>query len=1050
MQAPKIDKRTYDRIVAQAEVLAETLTQHTVPPSAEMLTGRTLADDIIELGTDPEGKPKTIPAGTVVDGELARRISRVPGLDHVKVKGWRPTQPLDAGGALIRIFGRFMELLVDRLNRVPEKNFLAFLNLIGADVQPPQAARAPLTFVLAEGSPVDGLVPAGTQAAAPPAEGEEEGVIFETDQELVVTRAQLKAVLVREPAGDQYGNYTERALGDKDEAFPAFSGDQLIEHSLYLARDDFFTLPGPKTITLIFVAPPDAPQPANLPLTWSYWDGQNWEVLSVKSKTENGQGIVTIENLPAPASRQINGQEAAWLRAQLDVPLPSSPPAIEKITASVNIKRTRLAPDLAFANSLPLDLSKDFYPFGEAPRLNDAFYLSSQEAFSRPGAQVTVHLSLSDPQPIVPKPSADLVIAWEVWTGNTWTILEVRESPSGVAKFATSGTLSFDLPKTIGPRLVNGETGYWIRARIVKGNFGTPVTAEWNAEQNKIEMTGGFGPPSVALLSLGYKYAADGPLTACQTCNDFAYLDQTKELTEDGSFLPFTPSAETDSALFLGFDQPFANRPVSLYVQVEPPSPDEVSPPDLAAMTITTRPQVTWEYAGPDGGWTPLGAVDETRAFVGRGLIRFIGPRDFTSRQLFGQALYWVRARSEGGEFAVRPRLRRLLLNTTWASQATTVQNETLGSSNGNPGQAFQLARVPALPGLCLEVREPEMPSPEEQAEISTMEGPDAITTILDAAGQPEEIWVRWHAVPDFHGSGPRDRHYTLDHLSGTVGFGDGRYGLVPPAGQNNVRAARYRSGGGAGGNRPRETVIQLRSSVPYIDRVTNFEEASGGADRQSLDRVKRYGPRQLRHRGRAVTAEDLEDLACAASAEVARAKAVPPPQRPLDLWLDPGTKTPDTQQHQGIHAGVTGLIVIPRSDRPRPVPSLGLLEEVKTYLLARCPVEAELWVAGPHWVEVTVSLEFVPTSLAAADLARDRLTAALERFLHPLTGGPLGKGWQFGRRPRESDLYALAESLEGVDHVLHLNIDPSEDKGLPDQYMIFSGQHRIELVSDQ
>jgi hypothetical protein len=49
---------------------------------------------------------------------------------------------------------------------VPEKNFLAFLNLIGTELLPPQPARAPLTFRLAENSPVDALVPAGTQAAA--------------------------------------------------------------------------------------------------------------------------------------------------------------------------------------------------------------------------------------------------------------------------------------------------------------------------------------------------------------------------------------------------------------------------------------------------------------------------------------------------------------------------------------------------------------------------------------------------------------------------------------------------------------------------------------------------------------------------------------------------------------------------------------------------------------------------------------------------------------------------------------------------------------------
>ncbi|MGH9896976.1 MAG: baseplate J/gp47 family protein, partial [bacterium] len=117
-----------------------------------------------------------------------------------RYSAWRPspTGKLDPGGTLIRIFGRFAELIIQRLNRVPEKNFLAFLNLIGTELLPAQPARTLLTFKLAENSPVDAVVPAGTQVAAPPLEGEEDEVIFETTRDLVVTRTQLQAVLVRD------------------------------------------------------------------------------------------------------------------------------------------------------------------------------------------------------------------------------------------------------------------------------------------------------------------------------------------------------------------------------------------------------------------------------------------------------------------------------------------------------------------------------------------------------------------------------------------------------------------------------------------------------------------------------------------------------------------------------------------------------------------------------------------------------------------------------------------------------------------------------------
>jgi hypothetical protein len=223
MPAPKIEPRTRDKIIRQTEDWVETFTCTTVEPSVEALTGRILAQDVqgIAAGTfitadlaqqisqielsgvkvhgwlrpdapieveptvktltgcilneDIRGEGQEIPKGTVISPELAEQISRIKGQVPVKVK----LSP-DAGSALIRIFGRFVELVIDRLNQVPEKNFLAFLNLIGADILPPQSARVPLTFALAEGSPVDALVPAGTQVAAPAAEGEEEDVIFES------------------------------------------------------------------------------------------------------------------------------------------------------------------------------------------------------------------------------------------------------------------------------------------------------------------------------------------------------------------------------------------------------------------------------------------------------------------------------------------------------------------------------------------------------------------------------------------------------------------------------------------------------------------------------------------------------------------------------------------------------------------------------------------------------------------------------------------------------------------------------------------------------
>ena len=137
-----------------------------------------------------------------------------------------------------------------------------------------------------------------------------------------------------------------------------------------------------------------------------------------------------------------------------------------------------------------------------------------------------------------------------------------------------------------------------------------------------------------------------------------------------------------------------------------------------------------------------------------------------------------------------------------------------------------------------------------------------------------------------FLSSAPDDRHYVIDRVRGVVEFGDGQHGRIPPSGSNNVRLRRYESGGGARGNVPARAANQLRSAVPYIVAACNLIAAAGGADIEPMDRVGTAAPR-CRHRRRAVTVEDYQDLAILASSQVVRAECVPL----VDLSLTPSVR---------------------------------------------------------------------------------------------------------------------------------------------------------------
>ena len=321
----------------------------------------------------------------------------------------------------------------------------------------------------------------------------------------------------------------------------------------------------------------------------------------------------------------------------------------------------------------------------------------------------------------------------------------------------------------------------------------------------------------------------------------------------------------------------------------------------ISAVTASEAdsPRLVWEYWNGQR-WTELTVVDETRNFTESGTVQFIGPADMAALAKFEPTPhYWIRVRLLHSPPDETPLLSGVSLNAVRVVQATTVQDELLGSSSGSKNQAFRLSRGAVFPGQQILVREPERPTAEEEASIKDEEGADAVQlrAVVDGATQ---VWVRWHEVKSLARSGARSRHYTIDRITGQVRFGDGIHGLIPPEGRDNILCEVYRAGGGASGNQPIGAIDQLKTSIPYIAAVSNPVAADGGADAETLAEVQERGPQTLRHRDRAVTPDDFEWLARQAmGTRIARAKCLP--NRNRDLDREPGWVT---------------VIIVPRGTR--------------------------------------------------------------------------------------------------------------------------------------
>jgi Baseplate J-like protein len=928
----------------------------------------------------------------------------------------------DFGDALVRIFARYAEIVTERLNRTPEKNLLAYLDLLGTSLLPPQPARVPLTFSLAAGSAADGVVPAATQVAAPPAEGDTAPLIFETERELVVIAAALDKVFARDPGTDHFADLSPSVPVGSDRR--AFRGTTPIDHSLYIGLDDLLGRSDLRELRLDFVIG-SGPSPLDpRDVSWSIVDSAGGTPKAPRSDGTAGlahSGGIVFADLPAVPRQSVNELQSRWLRGRLTTAI-----APGEVTAAGRVRASHLAPvtgltvsadlgrqgvpvDRAYGNAAPLDTTKDFFPFGERPGLGDALYLSAGDAFAVAGAQVTMEVTLS--KGVTPNAGGKPELQWEYWDGGRW--VRVAEFKDDTAALTTTGKVTFRLGPHPAVLAVNGADGYWLRVRIAAGNYGG------DAGYVPVDATGyryvppTFAPPSIAAVTVGYALTLTGQRAdTILTYNDFGYA----EMAEGASFQPFRPIADDVPTLYLGFALPdgrsaFPNRPVALYFGIaEPDSGTPPDPPSPADPSPAGPPHLVWECWEGDGAWRRPGLRDGTQGLTRPGVLEFLTPAAFALRQEFGAKRYWLRCRLEAGHFAFEPRLQQVLLNTTMADHATTILDETLGSSDGGQSQRYVTTRRPVLhhDREELRVREPDLPSADERAALEAAGGDDAVAVTRDAGGRPIEVWVRWKEVKDFYGSGPRDRHYVFDHVTGTVTFGDGVNGLVPPPGAGNLRLARYRTGGGSAGNCAAGTIVQLKTTIPYVDDVTNAEPARGGADAETIDSLRERGPREIRHRYRAVTIEDYEDLAMLASPEVARAKCVPL----YDLSVHP---VPDPKP------GTVSVIVVPRSTQAKPWPSRVLLERVASYLDARRLPVVDLRIVAPDYVEVDIAAEVALTSIDRASEVQPRIVDSLTRFLHPLTGGFDGTGWDFGRRPQKSDLLRRIGGIAGVDHVRSL-----------------------------
>jgi predicted phage baseplate assembly protein len=242
---------------------------------------------------------------------------------------WTDYNVSDPGVTLIELFAWMTELITYRLNLVPEKNYLRFLDVLGVQLRPASSARVELMFRLSAAFPITpeesivAIVPKSTEISTRSTDTEPE-VIFTTDERLEIRGPKLAQVR----KGDDFNrNYLPR-LGL--ETFYAFGTPAPKEgDTFYLGFDEESDIRG-NILQLSFLCEETQAtgvRRSDPPLVWEYSAGDGrWEeaIPSTLPRERDTTGGLNNERgrlvlyLPlALKTDQVHGRNCYWVRCRL-------------------------------------------------------------------------------------------------------------------------------------------------------------------------------------------------------------------------------------------------------------------------------------------------------------------------------------------------------------------------------------------------------------------------------------------------------------------------------------------------------------------------------------------------------------------------------------------------------------------------------------------------------------------------------------------------------------------------------------------------------------
>ncbi|MGI8664484.1 MAG: putative baseplate assembly protein [Jatrophihabitans sp.] len=268
----------------------------------------------------------SLPAPNLDDRRFQDLVDDAKRLVQQRCPDWTDHNVSDPGVTLIETFAFMTDQLLYRLNRVPDRLYVTFLNLIGLRLRPPSAAVVPVTFWLSAPMPTTMVVPSGTRVSTLRTETVQ-AVVFTTTGDVQIPNCELSQVRsgsASDSAGESVAITTELQTRVP---VTAFAATPQVDDVLLLGLDTAI----PRCVLRVDFAghvEGIGVDPTNPPWVWEAWTGESWQACEVSLDETGGfnrAGTVLVHVPDGHERRIIDGDAAAWIRVRLVQPTADQP-----------------------------------------------------------------------------------------------------------------------------------------------------------------------------------------------------------------------------------------------------------------------------------------------------------------------------------------------------------------------------------------------------------------------------------------------------------------------------------------------------------------------------------------------------------------------------------------------------------------------------------------------------------------------------------------------------------------------------------------------------